>query len=72
MSELTRTGKARQVTSKVKGALIIVFGVEGIGHKKFVLADQTISSAYAVTFYGNCVKMCEDFASNFGDNITGC
>jgi hypothetical protein len=25
-----------------------------------------------VMFYGDCVKMCEDFASTFGDKRTGC
>jgi hypothetical protein len=25
-----------------------------------------------VMFQGDCVKMCEDFAPNFGDNRTGC
>jgi hypothetical protein len=25
-----------------------------------------------VTFYGGCMKMCEDFAPNFGDKINGC
>jgi hypothetical protein len=25
-----------------------------------------------VTFYGDCVKMCEDFAPNFSDKRTGC
>jgi hypothetical protein len=25
-----------------------------------------------VTFYGYCVKMCEDFSSNFGYKLTGC
>jgi hypothetical protein len=25
-----------------------------------------------LTFYGDCVKIWEDFASNFGDKITGC
>jgi hypothetical protein len=23
-------------------------------------------------FYGDCVNMCEDFATNFGDKETGC
>jgi hypothetical protein len=25
-----------------------------------------------VTFYGDCMNMCEDFAPNFGDKKTGC
>jgi hypothetical protein len=31
-------------------------------------AKQTIPHA-TVTFYGDCVKMCEDFVPNFGDKI---
>jgi hypothetical protein len=32
-------------------------------------AEQSIPHA-TVTFYGDCVKMCEDFAPNFGDKGT--
>jgi hypothetical protein len=34
-------------------------------------AKQSIPHT-TVMFYGNCVKMCEDFAPNFGDKRTGC
>jgi hypothetical protein len=31
-----------------------------------IKAKQSIAHT-RVTFYGDCAKMCEDFASNFGD-----
>jgi hypothetical protein len=31
---------------KVKGMLIISFDIKGIAHKEFVLADQTVNTAY--------------------------
>jgi hypothetical protein len=34
------------VKSKVKSMLIIFFDIKGIVHKEFVLADQTVNSAY--------------------------
>jgi hypothetical protein len=34
-------------------------------------AKQLISHT-AVTFYGDCVKMCDDFAPNFGDKTADC
>jgi hypothetical protein len=51
--------------NKVKSMLIIFFDTRMIVHKEFFLAGQT-----AVMFYGDCVEMCEDFASNFGDSRT--
>jgi hypothetical protein len=60
-----RPEKVRQVKSKVKNMIIIFFDIKQIVHKEFVLAGQTM-------FYGKCVKMCEDFAPNFGDKRTGC
>jgi hypothetical protein len=59
--------KARQVKGKVKSILIIFFELNGNVHKEFELISHTI-----VRFYGDCMKMCEDFAPNFGDEITGC
>jgi hypothetical protein len=38
--------RARQVKSKAKSMLIIFFGIKGIVHKEFVLAGQTVNSAY--------------------------
>jgi hypothetical protein len=61
-----RPKAARQVKSKVKSMLIIFFDIKGIVHKEFLLAGQTVNSAYYCYFYGDCVKMCEDFALNFG------
>jgi ribosomal protein L20 len=37
---------ARQVKSKVKSILIIFFDIKGTVHKEFVLAGQTVISAY--------------------------
>jgi hypothetical protein len=66
-----RPKKARQMKSKVKSVLIIFFDIKGVVQKEFVLAGQSIQHTN-VTFYGNCVKMCEDFAPNFGNKRTGC
>jgi hypothetical protein len=41
--------------------------IKGVLHKQFVLEDQTVNSAHFCNVYGDCVKMCEDFAPNFGD-----
>jgi hypothetical protein len=30
------------------------------------------NSQFRILLYGDCVEMCEDFASNFGDRRTGC
>jgi hypothetical protein len=47
--------------------LTIFFDIEGIVYKEFILAGQTVNSHTTMSFYGDCVKMCEDFAPNFGD-----
>jgi hypothetical protein len=52
--------------------LIILFDIKGIVHKEFVLAGHTVNSAYYCDFYGDCVKMYEDFLPNFGNKITRC
>jgi hypothetical protein len=41
-----RLKETRQVKEKVKSMLIIFFGIKRIVHKEFVLADQTVHSAY--------------------------
>jgi hypothetical protein len=41
-----RLKKARQVKSKVKIMLIIFFDIKVIVHKEFILAGQTVISAY--------------------------
>jgi hypothetical protein len=66
-----RRKKAREVRSKVKSMLIIFFGINGIVHKEFVMVGQTVPHT-TVTFYDDCMKMCDDFSPNFGDKITGC
>jgi hypothetical protein len=60
--------------SKVKSMLVIFFDIREIVLKEFVLAGQTVNSAFCcdVTVYGDCVRMCEDFAPNFRDKGTGC
>jgi hypothetical protein len=67
-----RPKKAKQVKSKVKSMLIIFFDIKGIVHKEFVRAAKQSISHATVKFYGECVKMCEDFSLNFGDKRTGC
>jgi hypothetical protein len=37
---------ARQLNSKVKSMIIILFDIKGTFHNVFVLAGQTVSSAY--------------------------
>jgi histone-lysine N-methyltransferase SETMAR len=41
-----RPKKTRQVKSKVKSMLIIFFDIKGTVHREFILAGQTVSSAY--------------------------
>jgi hypothetical protein len=62
--------KASPVKSKVKSMIITVFDNKRIVHKEFVLAGQSVLHAI-VTFYGDCMKMCKDFALNFGNERTG-
>jgi hypothetical protein len=64
--------KARQVKNKVKSMLIIFIDIKGSVHKEFILAYQTANSAHYCDVLGDCLKMCEDFAQDFGDKITGC
>jgi hypothetical protein len=56
MSELTETGKERQVKS-INRMLIIFFDIKGAVHKEFVLGGPTVTSAYYCDFCGNCVKL---------------
>jgi hypothetical protein len=72
MESLHSTGseKARKVNTEVKSTLINFFHIKGSVRKEFVLAGQTVPHI-TVTFYGDCVKMCEDFARNFGDKRVG-
>jgi hypothetical protein len=50
----------------------ITFDINGTVGKEFILAGQRVNLDSTLKFYGGCVKMCEDFAPNFGDKITGC
>jgi hypothetical protein len=43
--------------------IIIFFDTKGIVHKEFIQTGHTVHSAY----YSDCIKMCKDFALNFGD-----
>jgi hypothetical protein len=45
-SKLIEAENARQVKIKVKSMLIIFFDIKLIVHKEFVLAGQTVNSAY--------------------------
>jgi hypothetical protein len=51
--------------------LIIFFDIKGIVYKEFILVGQSVLHTTA-KFYGDCMKMCEGFAPNFGDKRTGC
>jgi hypothetical protein len=66
--------KAIQVETNVRSILIMFSDIKGIVHKEFVLAGQTVNSSYraTVSFYGDCLKTCEDFAPIFGCKRTGC
>jgi hypothetical protein len=61
-----RPKKARQMKSKVKCMLSILLDIKGITKNSSWHAKQSIPHP-TVMFYGQCVKMCEDFALNFGD-----
>jgi hypothetical protein len=66
-----RPKKVRQVKSKVKDLLIIFFDTKGIIRKEFTMAGQTVNSAYYCDALRRLRKMCEDFAPNFDNKITG-
>jgi hypothetical protein len=72
-SKLTETEKARWVKSKVKSMLFHSVWHQSDCSKRFRPGKpkQSIPRA-TVTFYGDSVKMCSDFAPNFGDKRTGC
>jgi hypothetical protein len=68
----TRPKMVRQVKSKVKSMLIIFFGIKGLLTKNSSWQAKQSISHNTVTIYGDCMKMCEDFAPNFGEKRTGC
>jgi hypothetical protein len=59
-------GKSKLTESKVKIVLITFFDIKEIGYNPSWQARQSILHT-TMTFYGNCMKMCEDFALNFDD-----
>jgi hypothetical protein len=67
-----RPKMARQVKSKFKSMLIVFFDILGIVHKGFVLAGQTVSSAYYCDSYWQLYKNVLSFVPNIGDKRTGC
>jgi hypothetical protein len=72
-SKLTETVKGKTGEGQNQGyILIIFFDIKRIVYKEFILAGQTVNSAYSCDYYGDCTKKCEDFTPNFGDKRTGC
>jgi hypothetical protein len=69
-----RPTSARQVKNKVKSMLIIFFDIKWIVNKEFVLADQTVHSAYCCDVLRSTARKCEKTSPllNFGDKSTGC
>jgi hypothetical protein len=45
---------------------MIFFETNGLAHEEFILAAIQSIPHTTVTIYGDCVKMCKDFAANFG------
>jgi hypothetical protein len=66
-----RRKKARGEKRQVKSMLIIVL-TEGLftGNSSRQVKQSNLNTA--MTFYGDCVQMCEDFDPNFSDIRTGC
>jgi hypothetical protein len=58
-------GHQAQKNVRQMNTLIVFFDIKGMIKKGFILAGQTVNSAC-------CVRMCKNFASNFGDKRTGC
>jgi hypothetical protein len=53
--------------------LIIFFDIKGIVHKEFVLAGQTVSSAYYCDVLGRLIENMPRLRPDlFGDKRTGC
>jgi hypothetical protein len=64
-----RSRKLRQVKSKVKSMLIIFFVVEVIIQKNSSWQAKQSFIHTTVMFYGDCVKLCNDFTPNFGEKL---
>jgi hypothetical protein len=71
-SELTETEKGETGEKQVKSMLIIFFDFKEIVHKELSWQAKQSIPHIIMTFYSNCVKMCEHFAQNFGNKRTGC
>jgi hypothetical protein len=52
--------------------LIIFVDIKGIVRKEFVMAGKQSIPHAILTFYGDCVKLLENFAPNFSDKRTDC
>jgi hypothetical protein len=64
--------KVRQVKSKVKSMLIIFFHIKRLFMQNSSWQAQRLIPHTAVMFYGDCMKICEDFSPNVGSKTTGC
>jgi hypothetical protein len=62
------TETERRVKRKVKSMLIIFFDIT----KNLSWQVKLSIPHTTLTFYGDCVKMCEEFTPKFGDKRTGC
>jgi hypothetical protein len=58
--------QVRQTKIKIKSMLIIFFHMKGIVYKQFVLARQTVNTAYDCNVLQRLREMCKNFALNFG------
>jgi predicted oxidoreductase len=55
------------VKREVKSMLFMLFDMKGVVHKEFALSGQRVNPHITVMYHGDCVKMCENFATDFGD-----
>jgi hypothetical protein len=51
--------------------LFIFFGIKGLFTKNSAFQAKQSILHTNVTFYGGCIKMCEDFTQHLGDKRTG-
>jgi hypothetical protein len=72
MLDSVQTEKGKQVKSKVKSMLMILFDIKGLLAKNSSWQAKQSIPHTTVTLYGECVKICKDFAPNFGNKRTGC
>jgi hypothetical protein len=70
-SKLIETKMARQERRRLKTMLIIFLTSRRMFTKNSSCQAKQSIPHTAVTFYGDCVKMCEDFAPKFGGKRTG-